>query len=252
MIGDTPAGEQLFLNAFESLHITNLNLDFRDTGVPLYSVDDFAFYADVTEAIFYTEAGKRFITPALTHAIGQDLDVAFAAFPKGDRIKYITANSRENAIYLLNGPFRECTQLVKHLGFDIKTNISKLSPKVRPPNIVVYDRPKDMFAVIEEAMCDNAELKFRFRHIGASYGHPFQMLWIMVEGQEPIHVLTHYGNTGITSIISLIGERASDLSNDDILARRKHLNNLFVVGMDMPWEVDWTASMIDGETMHYR
>ncbi|PJE76556.1 hypothetical protein COV05_04275 [Candidatus Uhrbacteria bacterium CG10_big_fil_rev_8_21_14_0_10_48_16] len=252
MIGDTPNGEQLFLNAFESLRITNLNLDFRDTSVPLYSNDDFIFYADVTEAVFYTEAGQRFITPALVHALGQSPDVALAAFPKGDKVKYITANSRENAVSLLNGPFRTCTQIVKHLGFDIVTNTPKLSPEVRQPNIVIYDIPRDMFAVVEAAMQQNAELRFKYRHIGASDDHPFQMLWIAVEGQEPFHVLTHYGNAGISSVISLIRDRATQLSDDEILAQRKHLNNLFVVGMDMPWEVDWTTSMIDGETIHYR
>ncbi len=251
MIGDALPSEQLLSNAFDNLRITNLNLDIRETSLPLFDINDFRFYSDVIEVIFYSESTGQNLE-RFRGKIDGSPDVCLMGFRRNEREKYITTASRENSIDMLNNDFRSATQLVKQKGFDIVTNVARIASHAKIPDAVIYNKPKDMEETLKDAVARRPELRFKYRHIRAMEEHPFQMLWIVVDGQEPLHVVNHYGNAGISSVIEVIRGHASELTDEEIIARRKHLNNLMVVWMNMPWEVDWISSMIDGRAMRYR
>ena len=92
--------------------------------------------------------------------------------------------------------------------------------------------------------------KAEYLHMGASEGHPFQILLIK-DGGGVLHLVNSFKGP----LYEFLQEHKKNLikgNTERFLKNTRHYNNVLAVWMDMPWEVDWYKSMLDGKEVHYR
>lgn len=250
-IGDTPQGAPGLVEIAEKAVIANMNFNLPETAESIFNLSDFLFYGDVLEILFISPNFSTGVErERFRILIGDEPEVNILGLTKTGE-KYTTVVSRKKALSVINNTLSKTTLIIKNGGFDYTENRMVLDSDLRSANLIVHNHTYTVSTMIRKLLDKNSNLKFRHFYMGASENHPFQTLVIEVEGQEPIHVVNAFGNKNIISILKMIEVHTRIFSKNELLIRKKHLNNFFS-WMGLPWKFDWVESMIDGKNVYYR
>lgn len=251
-IGDTPKDDEVIQNAMENTFVANINLDLPNKGKVIFDIDQFMALSGDFEIIFVSpQQDNEGLTKYLEQMTGLRPEVGLLAFSKTGQ-GYITSLTNKKAVELVNGQLSNCTLLAKDGSYDIAKDKLFWNDNFRSPDLVVYNFPGDMKSVAEKCLQTENEAKFSHIHIGASVGHPFQSLFLKIEGKNPIYIVNTFGNKRITEIIDKIKDKTRIMTTDDLRLSKRNINNLMSLWMGMPWEIDWVETMVDGKDLHYR
>lgn len=251
-IGDTPQGSDAFKQAGQNMIVANMNLNLAETATPLFNLNDFLFHSDKMEIMFVNLHDENWKHKDLVKLVsGTDPEISIGGFLRTGE-KFLTVTSKEKAAELLNNQLQQVTMMVKWGGFDLIKGKLIWSNNVRTPDIVVYNTTQEMTQRFRELLKAKPESKFIHLHAGASENHPLQTLIVRAEGTVPIHIVNAYGNKGITEVIKTINHRSRVMSDDELLACKRHINNIMSLWMGLHWDVDWVESMLDKKTLIFR
>lgn len=251
-IGDTPQGSDAFKQAAQNMIVANMNLNLAETAMALFKLGDFLHYAGKMEIIFVNLHDENWKHKDLVKFVsGTDPEISIGGFLRTGE-KFLTVTSKEKAAELLNDQLRQVTMMVKWGGFNLVKRSLMWSNDARLPDIVVYNTTQDMAQRFGEFLKSKPESKFIHLHAGASENHPLQTLIVKIEGTTPIHIVNAYGNKGISEVITMIKDRSRVMSDNELRAIKKHVNNILSLWMGLHWEVDWVESMLDKKTLIFR
>lgn len=251
-IGDIPEGLDGYRLAGQNIIIGNMNVSFTEKSEVIYNYDDFFFYTNVIEAVFISLHGDgleyREVVKLVT---GQEPEVSFGAFTfRSTGEKYLTITSKEHAAEILNNQFKDKTVIVKWGGYDVSKNQFIWSEVARPPDIVLYNNARQLTETLKAFKGKDPEVKLKRLHVAVAENHPVQTLLLKVEGQQPIHAVNTFGNRDISEILKEITDCSELMTNEELRADKKHLNNLLAF-LDFPWEVDWIETILNGNKNLY-
>jgi len=251
-IGDTPQGKDAFMQAGENMIIANMNLNLAKTATPLFNLEDFLFYADKMEIMFISPQDENWEHRALVKSIsGTEPEIGIAGFFKTGE-KYISVTSKEKMIEILANQLKHITLMVKWGGYDLIKKQQIWSEMARLPDVVVYNTTQEMLQSFEMLLNATPATKFVHLHAGAAEGHPLQTLIVVEVGRTPVHIVNTYGNKGIAEILQLLKNQSQIMSETELRSRKRHLNNIMSLWMNLHWDVDWIESMIDKKTLIFR
>jgi len=251
-IGDVPQDGKLISDALENTYIANINLNLVENGKVLFDFNEFMKMSDNFEIVVLSPQEQNDdLNNFIKQITGEKPDVGVLAFCKNGE-SYLTALTKEKAKNIINNELKDCTFLVKWGGYDVVNDRIAWMADFRPPELVVYNFPKDILKEITYLLDKFPDTKFKHLHLGSSENHPFQSLFIRIESKTPIHVVNAYGNKLISEVINTIGQKTTVFDNEELKSSKKHINNLMSLWMGMPWEIDWVETMIDGKNLHYR
>ncbi len=242
-IKETGTGEQQFLEAMESAVIGNINLDLHLTAEKLRDPADLLHYADVIDVVFVSQT-------IILHHTGQIPIIHLLAFRKTGE-KYIIHLPREEAIEILNTNLKNATMLIKQGGFDLNANQGTVSPALRHPEIVLYNRPQDLNVPLADFVTRNPAAAFSYGYMGATADHPFQTIIVKVADQYPLHIANGFWNKHIDQVIDTMGVGAIAMKRADMGALSRPINDFLSV-MGLPWDIDWVKTMLDGTQVFNR
>lgn len=242
-IGDPAVGDATLQKARDNLLVTNLNLGLAENGELLNSVAEFLHYADVITTIFVSYHDTSWKPrAAVRQLIGEDPDVALIAFTKTGE-KYFVYCSKSTAAGIINNELQETTLVVKWGGYSASDNRFIWSSTARPPDVVLYNSPPDMYLTFKEVIDANESIEFRHLHVGATENHPLHNLFVIKEGVPVIHMVSDFGGVRIAEVVALLGQRSSVLSHGDLRRLKVHINNALVL-FGLLRSIDWVETMI--------
>lgn len=250
-IGETPKGAETFIQAGKTMIIGNMNLNFTNSSQALFKLDDFLHYSDVMEIIFVAPNGVTKHRETIKAISGEEPEIDIAGMLKTGE-KYITSTSKKKAAEILNGELKSITLFVKWGGYDIDKDQLIWSSVARRPDLVVYNNPEQMLAVLDHEIKSSKDVKFEHLYMGAMEDHPMQTLIVIIKDKSSIHAVNAWGNKGIIEILNLIRDRSEVINNEELRKNKKHLNTLFSFWMGMHWDIDWVETMLDGSMLIFR
>lgn len=238
--------------AFESMVIANMNHDFENTAEILFSPSDFLFMSKYMEVIVVHKINDQTTDLAFLKSQQQENpEVGIIGFiPNGE--KYITYVSSETAENLINTELKEITLVVRFENYDTKTFKVNWSTNLKQPDIVLYSFPKQMKAIMKKAVSLNTGINFQHLHSQFMDNNPLQTLFVSIGDYNTLHIVNHYGNKGISEILSIIKPKSKVMDRVFIENRRKTINNLLSFWMGQRWEVDWVSNMFDKTHLYFR
>ncbi|QQG43590.1 MAG: hypothetical protein HYW45_01055 [Candidatus Daviesbacteria bacterium] len=250
-IDDTAKEAQTFIEAGRNMIVANMNINFAGNSEALFNLEDFLHYADKMEIVFVNPNDETKHREFIKSISGYEPEVNIAGVYRTGE-KYLTSTSNDKAAEILNNELKNVTMMVKWGGYDILRNNLIWSEEVRPPDLVVYNTAEQMLTTIQNLIKNQHEIKFSHLHMGTMEDHLMQSLIVMIEGRPSIHAVNTWGNRGILSVVDEIKKRSRIITNKELKAIKKHLNNLFSFWMGMHWDVDWVETMLDGSTLIFR
>jgi len=251
-IGDIPQGSEAFIKAGQNMIVANMNLNLAKTATALFKTEDFLFYADKMEIMFVNPHDENWKYRNLVKLVsGTEPEISVSGFLKTGE-KYLTITSKNKATELLGNQLRHVTMMVKWGGYNVIEDRLIWSDTARVPDVVIYNTTQEMLQRFQELLTVKPDSKFTHLYAGATEDHPLQTLIVIVEGKRPIHIVNTYGNKGITEILHIIENRSKVLSDNELRAHKRHLNNIMSLWMGLHWEIDWIETMLNKKTLIFR
>jgi hypothetical protein len=251
-IGDPLLSEDVLKRMSENMIIANLNLKFAEKSTVFFNIDEFLTNVNDIEVIFLTIHDKSWeYTDLVEYMENEKPEISIAAFNKNGE-SFLTITSKNRAEKILNVELRDVTILVKWGGFDPIKNKFTWSKKARIPELVIYNTIRNFQERINQILKVKPNSTFSHMHLAANENHPFNTLFLKVNNSLPLHVVNCYGNKEIIETLKLLDNHTRVITNEEMIQNKKHLNNLFSIWMNMPWDINWVETIIDGKTIKYR
>lgn len=248
-IGDTPSGDEIAGTFGKNAIVGNMNLNLVETAEVLFSLEGFKFYSDVAEVVFIiphsSDWDERHNFELLS---GRKSDVGLLLLTQGGE-KYLTSADWPKTNELLRDNFPNQTLMIKWGGYNTTTGGFVNMPSSRPPDLVVYNRLEDMVLVARKYLQDHPAAQINRLHMGVSEDHPVNTLLLVFDNQPAIHAVNIFGNRDLGDFIKEIEDRSAILTNDELKARKKHINNYLTLWGGFDARVDWVETSIDGQNL---
>jgi hypothetical protein len=253
-IGDTPRDEDFYPNVAEEVVIGNLSQKFSGQSEMIFKLGDLLHYSDVAETIFvspYHDTKEE--RDRLASLTGSTPEIVLGMIANTGA-KYLTATSHDIAEKILKYELKDATLLAKEGAFNPLTNEAFGSPALRHPDFVIYNKAKNLLAMLENFLKTNPEARLKYFYAAAMEGHMLRTLYVKIEDQIPTYVVNTLGGKSIDQIVELIKDRAIRITADELRKNKNHYNNLLVFWMGMHREIDWIEIMIDPkkEQLYFR
>lgn len=243
MVGKA-ANDEIWSQVMDNLLVTNMNLDLVETGMMIWEDEDIQFEANHAQATFVVEHTYIQDQELLEEKFKRKFEVDLIFFAKGGE-KYMAATSLDHSRRLLSSELKKSTIITKW-GICNPVNGNFSITSTRKPDIIVYNHPSDMLNTFRQYSDDIK--KYEFIHIGMTQNHPFQLLIVKVNQQEPLHFVNGFGNVGISELIGFMNPKGKEMKAGELAKYSRELNDMLSV-LGMPWDVDWVATMIDGSNI---
>lgn len=250
-IGDSPQGSESFIKAANNLIVGNMNLNLSNPTDVLFRIEDFLHYADKMAIVFVNPSGEMKNKDVIKKISGFNPEVNIAGFLRTGE-KYLTVTSKEKATEILKNELKDVSMMIKWGGYNLQTGKVPWYEKIRKPDLIIYNNPQQMIENFSNFLNSHPKTRLKHLHAAAKYNHPLQTFFIKVLGQQPIHIVNTYGNRAITRLLGVIGHSSEVLSNEDLRASKRQINNIFSLWMNMHWDVDWVETMLDGKILIFR
>lgn len=223
----------------DNLLITNLNLNL-DGGSFLWTAEDIEFEASFAQVAFVVLHTPLVYDDMVSKKLNRKLEIDLLMFGKNGE-KYTTVTSLDHINTLFANQLASVTVMTKWGICDPATNTFRPSLSIRP-HIVIYNRPRDMLTRFMES--SSQIQKYEYVHIAAMEGHPFHTLLVMTNGSDTIHFVNGFGDRGIAEVINLTQDKGKELDLTNLRPYSRRLNDA-LASMGLPWDVNWTETMID-------
>lgn len=250
-IGETLDGSEAALSIAENAVIGNMNINLTQTSEPLFKHEDLLHYSDVIEAIMLFKHNVKEYNDFFELVTGEIPDINIAAFrPTGE--KYTSAMSNNQAANLFGEQFKHVTLVAKNDSYSLQANKLNYTEGTRPLDIVIYNNIKILQDDLRKHAETNPDAKIKFFHAGTTVDHPFQIFIVQVGDIKTLHLVNTYGKSGISKLLAEFKGAISPFTPEEMIDRKKHINDVMSIWMGASWQVDWIETMINGKQLILR
>lgn len=234
--------------ANDEIIIANMNLNLSENAESLLNVQDLLHYKDEIETIMVSGLSKELdYQEELEKLTGRKFEAGLVAFLKTGE-KYIYGGSFNDISSLLVNQLSDKTLLVKWGLYKPGANELSLFPGARKPEVVIYNNVLNLQETFDNWFSEGN--KAEYIYLSVSEEHPFHIL-ILKDKNEVLHLVNTFANPA-SRFIEKSRSNLAKADPADFLSSTRHYNNVLCVWGDMPWEVDWYATMLNGKEIMYR
>lgn len=244
-IGDPLTPEAHVKELAEHVLIANMNFNLPDRAMWLKQTDDLKFISDKVDAVIINRVEPSSdLAENFKIVMGREADLGIVTFQKTGEV-YLTGLSEREASEILQRELQDATLITKWGLYEPGSENVSYFPSIRRPDVVIYNTLGDMRVSMQkyleqyDCVCFNAQ---------ASPGSPIHT-FVIVDQKGTLHMLNAMGVQTINSFLSDNKEHLHVVQPDQSTVNPVHYNNVLSVWNDLPWNVDWYASMLDGENV---
>lgn len=244
MIGDPVSGEQRRHNALDSLMVTNLNLNLRETAEFLWTLEDFNHYNDVYDVIFINLNQSELPHAEIFHELsgGRKPELALVGITK-DGHKFLTHCSIDEAEEIFSTTLSHIPLLVKWGGYNFQNGKFIWAKRLtKKPDIVIYNQPADMTKSFM-GQDKNMLVSLEYLAIQAHESGSIQSL-IVRQKNGVLHVVNDLGNKRINEAVKFLKKNGAKKLKVEELKEHAIALNGFLYMLDLNRKVNWVETMI--------